>query len=203
MQLSFKNMMLDVQVYHQNPKGSHCTMGNVGLSMGASAPSAGSHIPLSVLSHCTMGKVGLFMGVHCPSHILLSVLPYCTIRQVGPLYKSTVLSEGFDVPLSVLWAGGTVYGSPLFHLRAPILYSSISLPHRTGGIIHVNPLYSSIPLYHGTLAGGTVHGSLLSHLSHSNSTVRDVRGHAPPRWILCILMHLFEKKLIIIAIIAC
>ena len=33
----------------------------------STVPSKGHHIPLSVLSHCTMGQVGLSMGVHCPS----------------------------------------------------------------------------------------------------------------------------------------
>ena len=32
----------------------------------STAPPEGHHIPLSVLSHCTMGQVGLSMGVHCP-----------------------------------------------------------------------------------------------------------------------------------------
>ena len=46
-------------------------------------PPEGTHIPLSVLSHCTMGQVGLSMGIHCPTNILLSVLSHCTVGQVG------------------------------------------------------------------------------------------------------------------------
>ena len=33
----------------------------------STVPPEGHHIPLSVLSHCTMGQVGLSMGVHCPT----------------------------------------------------------------------------------------------------------------------------------------
>ena len=33
----------------------------------STVPPEWPHIPLSVLSHCTMGQVGLSMGVHCPS----------------------------------------------------------------------------------------------------------------------------------------
>ena len=40
----------DVQVCHQNPMGSHCTMGQVGLSMGVHCPCLGPHIPLSIPS---------------------------------------------------------------------------------------------------------------------------------------------------------
>ena len=33
----------------------------------STVPPEGPHTPLSVLSHCTMGQVGLSIGVHCPS----------------------------------------------------------------------------------------------------------------------------------------
>ena len=66
----------------------------------STVPPEGPHIPLSVLSHSTMGQVGLSMGVHCPS----LRAPYPTVRPI-PQYHGT---------------GGTVHGSPISHLRAPI-----------------------------------------------------------------------------------
>ena len=71
----------------------------------STVPALWLRIPLSVLSYCTMGRVGLSMGVHCPC----LGAPYPTVRPI-PLYHGT---------------GGTVHGSPLSHLRAPISYCPI------------------------------------------------------------------------------
>ena len=115
----------------------------------STVPPKGPHIPLSVLSHCTMGQVGLSMGVHwpplrAPYHTVRPIplyhgtggtvhgsplshlrAPYPTVRPI-PLYHGT---------------GGTVHGSPLSHLRAPYpTVRPIPLYHGTGGTVHGIPL---------------------------------------------------------------
>ena len=142
------NFLSGVQVCHQNPMGSHCTMGQVGLSMGAHC-----------LLYPTVRTIPLYHGTGGTVHVgPLSHLraPYPTFCPI-PLYHGT---------------GGTVHGSPLSHLRAPHpSVHPIPLYHGTGGTVYGNPLshlrapYPSvcpIPLYHGT--GGTVYGSPLSYL---------------------------------------
>ena len=82
------------------PFTSHCTMGQVGLSMGAHCPAWGAPYPTAILSHCTMRQVGLSMGVQCPSW----GATYPTVHPI-PLYYGT---------------GGTVHGGPLSLLRGPL-----------------------------------------------------------------------------------
>ena len=161
---------------------SHCTMGQVGLSMGSplshmrilishcpsyptvpwdrwdcpwesTVPHEDPHIPLSLLSYCTMGQVGLSMGVHCPTW----GPPYPTVHPI-PLHHGT---------------GGTVHGSPTVAPEDPHIPLSV-LSYCTMGQVGLSmgvhcptwgppyPTVHPIPLYHGT--GGTVHGSPLSHL---------------------------------------
>ena len=153
----------DVQVCHQNPMGSYCTMGQVGLSMGV-------HCPCLVAPYPTVRLIPLYHGTGGTVHgSTLSHLraPYPTVRPIL-LYHGT---------------GGTVHGSPLSLLSGSISHCPsyptvrlIPLYHGTGGTVHGStlshlrapyPTVRPIPLYHGT--GGTVHGSMLSLLSGSIS----------------------------------
>ena len=161
----------------------------------STVPPSGPHIPLPVLSHCTMGQVGLSMGVHCPS----LGAPYPTVRPIpqyhgtgGTVHGSllshlrapishcpsypTVPWDRWDCPWeSTVPSEGpypTVRPIPLYHLRAHIPLSVLS--HCTMGQVGLSmgvhcpsfraayPIARPIPLYHGT--GGTVHGSPLSLL---------------------------------------
>ena len=193
---------------------SHCTMGQVGLSMGVHCPTwlvlshctmghiMGVHCP--VLSHCTMGQVGLSMGVHCPTW----GPPYHTVRPI-PLYHGT---------------GGTVHGSPLSHLRTPISHcpsyptvpwdrwdcpweSTVPpedphitlsvLSHCTMGQVGLSmgvhcptwgPPYHTvrpIPLYHGT--HGTVHGCQLT--SHLRTPISHCPSYPTVPWDRWITVH--------------
>ena len=111
----------DVQVCHQNPMGSYCTMGQVGLSMGVYCPCSGAPYP-------TVRPIPLYHGTGGTVHgSPLSYLraPYPTVRPI-PLYHGT---------------GETVHGSTLSHLRAPYpTVRPIPLYHGTGGTVHGSPL---------------------------------------------------------------
>ena len=100
MKLNFLGLSSDVQVCHQNPMGSYCTMGQVGLSMGVHCPCLGAPYP-------TVRPIPLYHGMGRTVHgSPLSYLraPYPTVRPI-PLYHGT---------------GRTVHGSTLSLLRGSI-----------------------------------------------------------------------------------
>ena len=99
-------ILSDVQVCHQNPMGSHCTMGQVGLSMGVHCPTSGTPYP-------TVCPIPLYHGIggtvhgsplshlrdpisHCPSY------PTVPWDRWDCPWESTVPPEGPHIPLSVL-----------------------------------------------------------------------------------------------------
>ena len=144
----------------------------------STVPPEGPHIPLSVLSHCTMGQVGLSVGVRCPtwgtpyptvhpiplyhgtggtvrgsplSH-LRDPISHCPSYPTVPWdrwdcpWESAVPPEGPHIPLSIL-----------SHCTMGQVGLSMGVHCPTWGPPY--PTVRPIPLYHGT--GGTVHGTHL------------------------------------------